>query len=101
MYWEQSLLLMILRIFALKKVLFLTCNYFYYIDVYEYGYFQNIVPTNPFITLLVVYLFVLRAGQFDSSIRAFYTSLIQDAIPDSERETQLHCLDYLSLYLNT
>ena len=45
--------------------------------------------------LLVVYLFVLRVGQFDSSIRAFYTSLIQDAIPDSERETQFHCLDYL------
>ena len=52
-------------------------------------------------SMLVLSIFVLRAGQFDSSIRAFYTSLIQDAIPDSERETQLHCLDYLSLYLNT
>ena len=51
MYWEHGLLLMILRIFAIKKVLLLMCNFFDYIDVYENGYFQNIVPTSPFITL--------------------------------------------------
>ena len=35
MYWEHGLLLMILWIFALKKVSLLTCNYF-----------QNIVHTS-------------------------------------------------------
>ena len=54
MYWEHGLLLMILRILAIKKVLLLMCNFFYYIDVYENGYFQNIVPTSPFITLVTV-----------------------------------------------
>ena len=54
MYWEHGLLLMIMRIFALKKVLLLTRNLFNYIDVYENGYFQNIVPTSPFITLVTV-----------------------------------------------
>ena len=37
--------------FCSKKVLLLTSNFFYYIDVYENGYFQNIVPTSSFITL--------------------------------------------------
>ena len=54
MYWEHGLLLMILRILAIKKVLLLMCNFFCYIDVYENGYFQNIVPTSPLITLVTV-----------------------------------------------
>ena len=38
--------------FCSKKVLLLTSNFFYYIDVYENGYLQNIVPTSSFITLV-------------------------------------------------
>ena len=49
-YGEQTLLLKGLQIFALKVLIIFTT----YIDVYENGYFRNIVPASSFITLLKI-----------------------------------------------
>ena len=52
-YGERTLLLKILQIFAQKKFfLFLKCNYFYYMEESGNVYFENIVPTSLFITLI-------------------------------------------------
>ena len=58
---------MILRILALKIFLFLKLQFFYSIDVCGNGFFQNIVTTSLFMTLLQ---FPWKCFRFDDEFTA-------------------------------
>ena len=63
-YGEQTLYLMVLQIFALKKVLYQNYHIFFYsIDACGNGYLRNIVTTSLFMTLVEWLLKKSTGGQ--------------------------------------
>ena len=78
--------------FCSKKVLLLTCNYFYYIDVYENGFFRNIVPTSSFITLILQQLYiVLPPNSWPPNSRIYRFTVFRAIFDLSKKSPSWYC----------
>ena len=93
--------MMVLQIFAIKKVLFLNYPYFYSIDVCGNGYLKNIVTTSLFMTLVKrVKKYADQSQNFRIERYFFFKVILGNLVKNSKKKVNsyVHAITTSKMY---